>query len=411
MAGPGIKSEILPPLDIPPSPTAVEVSIIDTTTDIVCPASGFVSPVLKGHEAINMPTWAFHIKHPSGNEVLFDLGARKDWWTTAPASLDAIKKSMLGIHVSKGVDEILADGGVDLNKIKAAVISHWHWDHIGDPTRLPPGAELVVGPGFKEHLMPGWPANPDAHLLDSIFENRTVREAAFDPSFKIGSFEAHDFFGDGSFYLLNTPGHATGHISALARTTTSSPLAEDDTFVFMGGDICHFGGAFRPTASAPLPDEIAVSPSLPLNRPGLRLPCPCSLFTACHPQNLETQTPGGTTPPPLAASADPTRSTPFYAVTRARDGWYVDPPQAQRSVDALQQFDADPRVFVAIAHDEGLRGVVTWFPHGSLNAWREKGWKEQARWGFLGTLPEEGRSVMEPLVVGLGAELHSVDLS
>ena len=95
-----------------------------------------------------------------------------------------------------------------------------------------------------------------------------MREIAFDDGLRIGDFGAYDFFGDGSFYLLDTPGvsslysdpnvegcpltavqHAQGHISGLARTT-------EDTFVFMGGDICHYGGAYRPTEYAPLPSEI-----------------------------------------------------------------------------------------------------------------------------------------------------------
>lgn len=413
MAHTGINPEMLPALDIPPSSTAVEIWIIDTTTDIVCPAAQFVSPVLQGHEAINMPTWAFLIKHPSGKEILFDLGARKDWWTATPSAWDAIKKSILGIKVLKGIDEILIEGGIDLSRISSLIISHWHWDHVGDPSRFPSSAELVVGPGFKEKLMPGYPANPDARLLDSIFSGRTVREVLFDPKTTIGGLEAHDFFGDGSFYILNTPGHATGHISALVRTTT----AGDHSFVFLGGDICHFSGVFRPTSFKPVPDTIPASPSLPLNRNGLQMPCPCSIFTACHPQHkpspssnllANTKTKGTTTNGPLTHplnadvdAVDSTHNTPFYAIPRAGDAWYADPPTAQNSVDLLQRFDADPRVFVAIAHDESLRGVVPWFPNKSLNKWKDCGWKEHVRWGFLGTLPRDGRAVDEPLVVGL----------
>ncbi len=34
-----------------------------------------------------------------------------------------------------------------------------------------------------------------------------------------GPFEkAFDFFGDGSFWLVNAPGHMPGHLSGLART-------------------------------------------------------------------------------------------------------------------------------------------------------------------------------------------------
>ena len=46
-----------------------------------------------------------------------------------------------------------------------------------------------------------------------------------------------NYFGDGSLYVLNVPGHAIGHVSALVRTTP-------DTAVFMGGDVCHFTGEY-----------------------------------------------------------------------------------------------------------------------------------------------------------------------
>ena len=53
---------------------------------------------------------------------------------------------------------------------------------------------------------------------------------------------AIDFFGDGSLYLVNTPGHYPGHISALARVSSSfntEDREEGGTYVFLGGDCCH----------------------------------------------------------------------------------------------------------------------------------------------------------------------------
>lgn len=47
--------------------------------------------------------------------------------------------------------------------------SHWHWDHIGDPSRFPPSTELIVGPGFKDEFLPGYPAKPDAPVRESDF--------------------------------------------------------------------------------------------------------------------------------------------------------------------------------------------------------------------------------------------------
>ena len=81
--------------------------------------------------------------------------------------------------------------------------------------------------------MPGYPANEKSVFWEDDFKGRNVIEAPFD--MKIGRFEAWDYFGDGSIYVLNVPGHAVGHISALVRTTP-------ETAIFMGGDVCHFTG-------------------------------------------------------------------------------------------------------------------------------------------------------------------------
>ena len=48
-------------------------------------------------------------------------------------------------------------------------LSHWHFDHIGDPSTFPGTTELVVGPGFKEKFFPGYPAIEDAPVRESDF--------------------------------------------------------------------------------------------------------------------------------------------------------------------------------------------------------------------------------------------------
>lgn len=48
--------------------------------------------------------------------------------------------------------------------------SHWHWDHIGDPSTFPPSTRLVVGPGFKEAFLPGYPAKSDSPVRESDFK-------------------------------------------------------------------------------------------------------------------------------------------------------------------------------------------------------------------------------------------------
>lgn len=54
--------------------------------------------------------------------------------------------------------------------LDAIVWSHWHWDHIGNGSKFPPSTNIVVGPGFTENFVPGYPENPDGLVLSSDFE-------------------------------------------------------------------------------------------------------------------------------------------------------------------------------------------------------------------------------------------------
>jgi hypothetical protein len=72
---------------------------------------------------------------------------------------------------------------------------------------FPSSTEIVVGPGFKAapQLLPGYPAVAESPVRESDFAGRTLREIDFAASsLDIGGYKAHDFFGDGSFYLLGT---------------------------------------------------------------------------------------------------------------------------------------------------------------------------------------------------------------
>jgi hypothetical protein len=50
----------------------------------------------------------------------------------------------------------------------------------------------------------------------------------------VAGYRAIDYFYDASLYILDTPGHAIGPLSALARIMA-------DIFVFPEGGICHSG--------------------------------------------------------------------------------------------------------------------------------------------------------------------------
>jgi hypothetical protein len=187
--------------------------------------------------------------------------------------------------------------------------------------------------------------------------NRNLREISYDESdqlvSKVGLFPAFDFFGDGSFYLLDTPGHAVGHLAGLVRTTQNP-----DTFIFMGGDLCHHGGELRPTRYDPIPASV----QFPLTDE-LR-----ARMSVC---------PGGAAFRELNVKRGRKEDEPFFETQLA-----ADVHQAVDTVRKAQTADVQNNVFFIFAHDMSISGIVDLFP-SSANGWQSQGWKEKTHWAFL----------------------------
>ncbi|KAG8631491.1 hypothetical protein KVT40_000631 [Elsinoe batatas] len=329
-----------PDLKIPHSDAIVKVSCIDSTTSLKLPMAPFLQPNIKGKEFLTGPAFAFLIRHSSGKQILFDLGTRKDWQNLPTLIVDRITSGGWTVTVDKNISTILTEHSIPVSTgaIDAVIWSHHHWDHVGDMSTFPKSTSLVVGPGFQAEHLPGFPDRPDAAVMAEDFGGRTVAASGRTTT-----------FGDGSFYLVDTPGHSVGHICGLARTTGG----DKSTFVFMGGDACHHGGEFRPSQYLPLPEELEPSPV-----PTLRV-CPGSLLTAFHRSGKATE--------------------PYYEVTPM---FAHDLGECNWTIDGVEEFDAQGNVLVLIAHDDRLEGEVEMFPRG-MNDWCEKGVKERVKWRFL----------------------------
>ncbi|KAH6693881.1 metallo-beta-lactamase superfamily protein [Plectosphaerella plurivora] len=348
---------------LPPGATAVSVKMINPVNFGPAILKRFMAPDVPGLETFpSSPSLSFLIEHPSGRKLVWDLGIRKDYQNYAPTIANYIPTTKYDIKVTKSVAEILEENGVDLNEVEAVIWSHWHWDHIGDPSTFPTSTDLVVGQGFKEAMLPGAPANPVSPLLESDYLGRNLREINFNGTgpehLTIGNFPAFDYFGDGSFYLLDSPGHAVGHLCGLARTTTGAGQDEpQSTFVLMGGDVCHYAGIMRPSKYLPVPESITPHP--------------------CHPHDASSMLCPGGAWDELQKSRGRTSTDTLYDPTFGHDI-----PLAINTVRSLQELDCDENVFVIIAHDSTVRDAVDHFP-ASLNEWKTRGWGQRTKWAFL----------------------------
>ncbi|KAF2151572.1 hypothetical protein K461DRAFT_313448 [Myriangium duriaei CBS 260.36] len=341
-------------LEFPWSDSTISVKLINSVNFGPAILKRFMAPPAPGLEQFRTsPSLSFLLEHPSGRKLVWDLGIRKDFENYSPSIAEYLPTTHYKIEVQDNVADILVKGGVDLAGIEAVVWSHWHWDHIGDPSTFPSSTDLIVGPGFKAAMLPGAPASPRSPIKEADYTGRNLREITFDDAstVKIGRFKAYDYFGDGSFYLLDSPGHAVGHLCGLARTTVE-PLS----FIVLGGDVCHYAGIFRPSKLLPIPSEIKPHP---FRRQMDSAFCPGHSWEQLQKHRGRSATDS------------------LFDMT-----FGIDIPLANKTKEKLQDLDSDERVFIIIAHDAQVRDGVPHFPE-SLNDWKEKGFGTSLKWAFL----------------------------
>ncbi|KAI4910865.1 hypothetical protein J4E90_007121 [Alternaria incomplexa] len=194
-----------------------------------------------------VPSLSFLIRHGSSN-LVFDLGLKRDFSGYREAQQHHIAQRQ-PTSVSPDAAESLRRGGLDPKDVDVVMLSHVHWDHVGTPSDFT-NARFVVGSGTMHLLANGggplYPSeifNPDELPADRTSELPPVRKAEAIRAFKnqlkelewkpLAGFPASiDFYGDGSLFIIDAPGHLFGHINLLARTGPKR-------WVYLGGDCCH----------------------------------------------------------------------------------------------------------------------------------------------------------------------------
>jgi len=214
--------------------SALEGGVIEMPLNIILDGAP------EGEFLKDVPSLAFLLRHSSSkHNFVFDLGIRSDLEGLPPAA-EKRAKTLWNAKVPQDVVQSLIKGGLTPSDIAHICISHCHWDHIGN-SALFPSSTFILGAGSKGLMDEGYPKNPDALFAHDIVPQERTK-FVFDPKngeektkwVSIGPFpKALDFYGDGSLYIIDAPGHVAGHINVLARTSNSGG------WLYLAGDSAH----------------------------------------------------------------------------------------------------------------------------------------------------------------------------
>ncbi|KAL3488061.1 beta-lactamase-like protein [Aspergillus germanicus] len=225
---------------------------------LTLPTRFFCADKSTSTERLLVPSMSFLLQHPSGKKIVFDLGIRRNL-DEYPASIQPHLVTRQPIYTVPDVCDSLRQGGLNPAEIDAVILSHVHYDHVGTPSAFS-NAMFIVGNGTRGLLQNGMAYHSAAHFeADLLPDGRTVElplPPPLPPALELPSPvtipdlhrvvdgvqhawrplnpfpNAIDLFGDGSFYIVDSPGHLVGHLNVLAKV-------RDDHWVYLAGDACH----------------------------------------------------------------------------------------------------------------------------------------------------------------------------
>jgi glyoxylase-like metal-dependent hydrolase (beta-lactamase superfamily II) len=166
----------------------------------------------------NMGVTCYLVMHPKGI-LIYDTGLN-DRLVGRPLYENVVDGyAQLKLNTLSGQ---LADIGVAPAKVDYLVLSHYHWDHIGNAGDFARSTWLVYEGDRDQMFSIAARAYPWFSQYSALEHSKTTLLSG-----------DHDVFGDGTVIVLATPGHTEGHCSLLVRLKNTGP-------VVLSGDLYHY---------------------------------------------------------------------------------------------------------------------------------------------------------------------------
>jgi N-acyl homoserine lactone hydrolase len=185
----------------------------------VAPDRSVYSPGKWKGEPITLSCNAYLIRR-AGEWIVWDTGIEDAIASESGGRI--IAHNIRGI-VARTIACQLADMGVAPADVGTVILSHGHFDHVGNAELFRHAAWRIQR---REH----------AAMFGPDFEKYGYRPSLYE-ALKRAKLELTDgdldVFGDGSVQIVSTPGHTPGHCSLLVRLAKSGPI-------LLSGDVAHY---------------------------------------------------------------------------------------------------------------------------------------------------------------------------
>ena len=181
---------------------------------------------------ITIPVSMFVLDHPkglivfdTGNNVAISDGADncKKYW--AAGNCDFLKPSQTRADV---IDSQLKKLGYSADKVKIVITSHTHLDHGGNIEMFPNAIHVLQ----KKELYQGWwpekfqgRTSPGSFVMADLDNAREFNYLELNGDY--------DLFGDGSVWVLSTPGHTQGHQSLKVKLPSTGTVILSQDAIWM----------------------------------------------------------------------------------------------------------------------------------------------------------------------------------
>ncbi len=193
------------------------------------PITGLIPTVPKERQRdVTIPVSMWVIDHPKGL-VVFDTGINatvthdcKSYWQAGMC--DFLKPTK---NREEMIDGWLKKIGYSPDQVKVVITSHTHLDHVGNIKMFPKAIHVLQ----KKELYQGW--------FPEKFQGRTggafvLADLEGTRDFNFLELEGdYDLFGDGSVWILSTPGHTLGHQSVKVKLASGKSMIMSQDAIWM----------------------------------------------------------------------------------------------------------------------------------------------------------------------------------